>query len=100
MLHHRAARTRIRQVAIYQCRKLLPDDGKPQYRAVNSMLHPLALEAETDLMAAALRGAGPSGQRSGQGFERLLASRRPAPGFDCIKDAATGAAAGLVRTGT
>ncbi len=100
MLHHRAARTWIRQIAIYRCRKLLPDDGNPQYRASNSMLHPLAPETGTDLTAPALRGAGPSGQGSGQGFERLLASRCPAPGFDCIKDAATGAGAGLVRTGT
>ncbi len=100
MLHHRAARTWIRQIAIYRCRKLLPDDGNPQYRDSNSMPHPLSPETGTDLTAPALWGAGPSGQGSGQGFERLLASRRPARGFDCIKDAATGAGAGLVRTGT
>ena len=100
MLHHRAARTWIRQIAIYRCRKVLPDEGNPQYRASNSMLHPLVLETGTDLTAPAFRRIGPSGQGSGQGFERLLASRCPAPGFDCIKDAAAGAGAGLVRTGT
>jgi len=100
MLHHRAVRTWIRQIAIYRCRKMLPDAGNPQYRAGNSMQHPLAPEAGTDLMAADLRDAAPSGPGSGQGFERLLASRCPAPGFDCIKDAATGAGADLLRTGT